>query len=235
MAALDFPNSPSTGDTYAAPDGMTWEYDGSKWDVLGSENAIGPTGPTGADSLVTGPTGPTGADSLVTGPTGADSLVTGPTGPTGADSLVTGPTGATGADSLVTGPTGPTGADSLVTGPTGSQGDLGPTGPTGADSVVTGPTGPTGADSLVTGPTGSDGSYEVSSSAPASPTEGDVWFNPDLAKLYVYYDSFWVEPAAGNIGPTGPTGPQSGNTDGGTSSSIYGGISPIQGGNAGSF
>jgi hypothetical protein len=36
---------------------MTWEYDGSKWDVLGSQNSIGPTGPTGA----TGVTGPTGA------------------------------------------------------------------------------------------------------------------------------------------------------------------------------
>lgn len=40
---------------------------------------------------------------------------------------------------------------------------------------------------------------------------------------------------AGVAGPTGPTGPIVGNTDGGTATSVYGGISPLQGGNASSF
>jgi hypothetical protein len=56
--------------------------------------------------------------------------------------------------------------------------------------------------------------------------------------MYVYYDSFWVEPAAGSVGPTGatgPTGPSSGNIDGGIAATVYGGIAPVEGGNASSF
>ena len=48
--ALNFPNSPTIGDTYAAPNGVTYTYDGEKW--VGQATTIsGPTGPTG-------PTGP---------------------------------------------------------------------------------------------------------------------------------------------------------------------------------
>ena len=36
-------------------------------------------------------------------------------------------------------------------------------------------------------------------------------------------------------GPTGPTGPATGNVDGGKSNTNYGGIAPIEGGNASSF
>ena len=111
----------------------------------------------------------------------------GPIGPTG-------PTGAAGANSTVTGPTGPTGA----------KGDIGPFGPSGA-AGPTGPTGPTGA-------TGADGSYLVSPTAPASPSEGDTWFDSVDGKFYVYYDSYWIEISANKIGATGPTGPSGGPT-----------------------
>lgn len=89
MPAIDFPSSPSLGDTYT--NGInTYEWDGTAWRLVrtSAQGPTGPTGPAGADSTAigaTGPTGPTGP----TGATGADSDVTGPTGPTG-------PIGATG-------------------------------------------------------------------------------------------------------------------------------------------
>jgi len=90
MPAIDFPNSPTIGQTYVVDD-RGWIWDGSVWKSQGSGAITGPTGATGVQGA-TGPQGPTG-------PTGAASTVTGPTGPTG-------PTGNTGAS----GPTGPTGA-----------------------------------------------------------------------------------------------------------------------------
>jgi len=79
--AIDFPNSPSPGNTYAVGS-TTWTYTGSSWDLLTSQSPTGPTGPAGTN----GATGPTGAN----GSNGAS----GPTGPTGPS--VTGPTGASG-------------------------------------------------------------------------------------------------------------------------------------------
>lgn len=32
---LDFPNSPANGATYASG-GITWQYDGEKWNIIGS-------------------------------------------------------------------------------------------------------------------------------------------------------------------------------------------------------
>lgn len=83
--------------------------------------------------------------------------VPGPQGPAGP----TGPTGPTG----LTGPAGPKGdkGDTGAVGPQGIPGIDGPTGPTG-------PTGPAGAS--YTGP-----KITVSSSAPSSPTTGDVWID----------------------------------------------------------
>jgi hypothetical protein len=86
MAALDFPNSPTTNQVFVSGDGRSWTWTGSTWNAVLVVSPTGPTGPTGAASTVTGPTGPTG-------PAGT----TGPTGPTGAASTVTGPTGAAGA------------------------------------------------------------------------------------------------------------------------------------------
>jgi hypothetical protein len=81
------------------------------------------------------------------------------------------------------GATGPTGAASTIAGPTGPQG---PTGPTGA-------IGPTGS----TGPTGPLGRFFASATAPATPLEGDVWFNSVTGSTYVYYDSYWVGASGG--------------------------------------
>lgn len=35
-------------------------------------------------------------------------------------------------------------------------------------------------------------SIVVSATAPASPTEGDLWFDSSEAATYVYYDNFWI-------------------------------------------
>ena len=62
-------------------------------------------------------------------------------------------------------------------------------------------------DSIVGGAT-------VSSGAPASPTAGQLWFDSDDGKTYVYYDSTWVEiggnPQAVTISDTAPANPISG-------------------------
>lgn len=54
------------------------------------------------------------------------------------------------------------------------------------------------------------GAVTISDNAPTSPTAGDQWYESDSGKLFVYYDSFWVEViggVGGQQGPTGPTGP----------------------------
>jgi anti-sigma-K factor RskA len=33
----------------------------------------------------------------------------------------------------------------------------------------------------------------VSDTAPASPVEGNIWYNSSIAKLFIYYDNLWVE------------------------------------------
>ena len=78
-------------------------------------------------------------------------------------------------------------------------------------SVVgaTGPTGPQGNASSVAGPTGPTGRFTVAADSPPlspTPVTGDAWFNSSTGRVYVYFDSYWVESASSNIGPAGPTG-----------------------------
>lgn len=48
MAALDFPNSPTVGQQYAAPNGATYQWDSAAWVIAGSAPAV-PSGPAGGD------------------------------------------------------------------------------------------------------------------------------------------------------------------------------------------
>ena len=51
---------------------------------------------------------------------------------------------------------------------------------------------------MSTGPTGK---IDVSASTPPTPTyEGQIWFDSEEIKTYVYYDSFWVEIGSSEIG-----------------------------------
>jgi hypothetical protein len=58
------------------------------------------------------------------------------------------------------------------------------------------------------------GGVTISTTPPATPTAGDLWFESDTGKTFVYYDSFWVESsgADGSQGSTGNTGPEGGST-----------------------
>ena len=40
---------------------------------------------------------------------------------------------------------------------------------------------------------GGGASVSVGDTAPASPSEGDLWFDSSNLKSYIYYDSSWVE------------------------------------------
>lgn len=44
---------------------------------------------------------------------------------------------------------------------------------------------------------------KVATTAPTSPKLGDVWFNSDEGRAYIYYDSFWIDLNPGIVGPAG--------------------------------
>ena len=140
-----------------------------------------------------GPTGQKGekGDKGEVGPTGS----IGPSGPTGGKGQKgeAGPTGPTG----VKGQKGELG----ITGPTGSKGDIGPTGAKGEVGPA-GSTGPSGQK----GQKGDDGNViPTQNTAPVSPTDGDLWWDTDVASLFIYYDdgtsAQWVEasPEGGDV------------------------------------
>ena len=64
------------------------------------------------------------------------------------------------------------------------------------------------------------GGVEVSETAPEDPDQGALWFNSTTGITSIYFDSEWVELSL------------TGNLDGGKANSVYGGINPINGGNA---
>ena len=115
MSNIDFPNSPSNGDTYSY-DGKQWTFDGEKWETSGgSKGQKGEPGPGAGDKGAKGEPGVGGS----TGPSG-NKGEKGESGPQGA----VGPQGSGGAQ----GPAGPTG-------PTGSSGDKGDKGEVGAGTT----------------------------------------------------------------------------------------------------
>ena len=161
--AIDFPNSPNTGDTFSVGN-ITWRWNGYAWNRVPDPGAKGEVGQKGQKGEVglTGSIGQKGEKGDVEqkgnkgevgekGATGAQGPqgATGPqgnTGPQGAQGIKgqkgdkgqKGQGGATGG----TGPTGPQGSP----GSDGSSGPPGPTGPQGPSGSggATGPTGPPG-------------------------------------------------------------------------------------------
>jgi hypothetical protein len=65
---------------------------------------------------------------------------------------------------------------------------------------------------------GGGASVSVGDTAPASPSEGDLWFDSSNLKSYIYYDSSWVEIGGGTggggqytVSDTAPTAPGTGD------------------------
>lgn len=61
---------------------------------------------------------------------------------------------------------------------------------------------------------------------PALGAEGDLFFKSDELKIFVHNGTEWVLAQGGGDG---------GNIDGGKADTNYGGIAPVEGGNASSF
>jgi hypothetical protein len=84
----------------------------------------------------------------------------------------------------------------------GFQGTQGVTGETG----LQGTQGAQGVQGLQ-GIQGLSAETVVSETSPSTPQVGDLWYNSSLGRMFVYYDSYWVDSNPGIIGPSGPTGP----------------------------
>ena len=46
----------------------------------------------------------------------------------------------------------------------------------------------------------------ISDTAPSTPVAGQIWFESDSGKTFIYYDSQWVEVGGGIAGATGASG-----------------------------
>jgi hypothetical protein len=55
------------------------------------------------------------------------------------------------------------------------------------------------------------GGATISDTPPSSPVTGQIWYESDTGKTFVYYDSFWIE-IVGSTGAQGPTGAEGGTT-----------------------
>ena len=159
--AIDFPNSPNTGDVHS-DGGASWRWSGYAWRRIPDPGAKGEPGAKG-DKGQKGEVGLTGSQGDK-GEKGAPSTVAGPQGQKGD----AGDKGATGAN----GDKGAKGEPSTVAGDKGDKGDKGGTG--------AGTKGEKGAGSSVT----------IGVSPPTSPTPapGDMWWDSDDADLHVYYN-----------------------------------------------
>ena len=134
MAAFDFPNSPSNGDTYSA-NGIDWIYNGSVWKkdatagVKGQKGEVGQKGQKG-EVGEKGDKGQKGEDNSTKGQKG-EIGATGGTGGTG----VKGQKGQKGEDNSTKGQKGEIGSTG-GTGGTGAQGDKGQKGEIGVTGTV---------------------------------------------------------------------------------------------------
>jgi hypothetical protein len=188
MAAIDFPSSPTNGQTFISGS-KTYTYNATKgyWVISNFDSPIGYTGSRG-DTGFAGSQGTTETSDIP--PTGvADGQLWFDTND--ATLSVYYDDGNTAQWIVTSGPTGPVGY-------TGSRGDTGPVGSRGD-----------------TGFTGSRYAVSTQTDPPTTPEPGELWFDTDDASMYFYYSdqSVWVAVsgptgATGYTGSRGDTGPQ---------------------------
>jgi hypothetical protein len=174
MVALNFPTSPSIGQTYSA-NGKTFVWNGESW--LGSNSGfVGSRGDTGFTGSI-GFTGSQGAG--FTGSAGTNGF----TGSQGIQGIIgyTGSQGLQGVQGIIgyTGSQGDTGFTGSV-GFTGSKGDIGFTGSQGSQGVI-GYTGSQGIQGVIgytgsVGFTGSKGDTGLTGSVGFTGSKGDIGF-----------------------------------------------------------
>ena len=155
--AIDFPNSPNTGDIHS-DGGASWRWSGYAWRRIPDPGAKGEPGEKGQKGEI-GSTGSQGNK----GEKGAPSTVAGPQGQKGE----AGDKGAIGAN----GDKGAKGEPSTVAGDKGDKGDKG--------NIGAGTKGEKGAGSSVT--------IGTSPPTSPTPAPGDMWWDSDDADLHVYY------------------------------------------------
>ena len=177
MAALEFPDSPSAGDIYDAPNGVQYQFDGMSWNVVSAAAGIpGPQGEVGPQGE-TGPAGPQGEQGI--------QGIQGEVGPKG-DQGFQGEAGPVG-------PVGPAGAQG-ETGPAGAQGEPGPKGDKGDQGIP-------GLGITFKGRVATVGDL------PATATQGDMYIVDATGDAWVWSETAAAFENAGPIvGPTGPQG-----------------------------
>ena len=219
------------GDLYVW-DGSTWLNVGNiqgPTGPTGQTGSVGPTGPTGSGFVYLGDyisgNGYINGIAVVKGSDGnlyiakASGGLADPVGNTAEWNLYL-PRGLTG-NTGPTGPTGATGAGVQIIGSVASVINLPGSASVGDAYIVLDDgghlwiwdgaswddvgqiVGPTGS----TGPTGPTGAWTYTSTTAPTGSQGDSWFNPNTGSAFVYYDGYWVEVGASQVGPTGPLGP----------------------------
>ena len=194
MGKLNFPASPSNGDT-ASINGNTYTFfaDPGVWRATSFGDA--PTGPAGTIAIGT----------VTTGPAGGSASVTNSGTPSAATLDFTIPAGATGG----AGPPGPTGPASTVAGPPGGSGPPGGAGPPGPAGPPGGNGSPGSAATITIGSVSS-----VSNSTPAAVSNSGT----SSAAVFDFNIPVGVTGPAGPPGPAGPEGPEGPQGAGATNS-----------------
>jgi len=184
MTTINFPTGTSSGQTYCAPNGNTYTWDGYKW--TGQVTAVvGPSGPRGAQGSV----GQQGVSVTLKGTVATSSSL-----PGSGNSLD---------DGYIAQNTGHLwfwGSDNAWHDAGQIVGPSGPTGPTGPASTVSGPSGPTGVD----GARGYQGAQGAAGGGSGSGSQGAQGYQGTAGNQ----GATGSQGYQGTAGPSGPSGAQ---------------------------
>src|SRR5690554_5550947 len=216
------PATPALNDGYYnSTDGVSYVWNGTAWQIVaqdGNDGATGIQGPQGPQGPIgnTGPQGTPGANGVAINWLGT--LTTAPATPALNDGYYNSTDGVSyvwnGSAWNIVAQDGNDGAIGAV-GPQGPQGPIGNTGPAGPQGIqgIQGPVGPAGAIGPQgnTGPQGPVGSNGINmnwlgsfTTAPASPTLNQAYYNSTDGISYIWNGSAWQIVAQDGVGAGGP-------------------------------
>src|SRR5690554_3618035 len=216
------PATPALNDGYYnSTDGVSYVWNGTAWQIVaqdGNDGATGIQGPQGPQGPIgnTGPQGTPGANGVAINWLGT--FTTPPATPALNDGYYNSTDGVSyvwnGSAWNIVAQDGNDGAIGAV-GPQGPQGPIGNTGPAGPQGIqgIQGPVGPAGAIGPQgnTGPQGPVGSNGINmnwlgsfTTAPASPTLNQAYYNSTDGISYIWNGSAWQIVAQDGVGAGGP-------------------------------